>query len=43
VEAIKGQFKLGCDAVILHGATPAELIPVVDTYRAQRTDSPAVA
>ena len=31
--AIRGQFDLGCDGVILHGATPAELAPIVDAYR----------
>ena len=30
------QFDLGADGVILHGATPAELAPVVDAYRAVR-------
>ncbi len=35
VEAIRGQFALGCDGVILHGATPAELEPVVTAYRAR--------
>jgi probable F420-dependent oxidoreductase len=34
VAAITGQFDLGCDAVILHGATPAELAPVVEAYAA---------
>ena len=33
-EAVRGQLALGCDRVILHGATPAELAPVVDAYRA---------
>ena len=32
--AVRGQLALGCDAVILHGATPAELAPVVEAYRA---------
>lgn len=32
--AVRGQLALGCDAVILHGATPAELGPVVEAYRA---------
>jgi probable F420-dependent oxidoreductase len=32
--AVQGQFDLGADAVIMHGATPAELEPVVDAYRA---------
>ncbi|MFW0795489.1 TIGR03857 family LLM class F420-dependent oxidoreductase [Gordonia sp. CPCC 205515] len=30
------QFDLGVDSVILHGATPSELLPVVDAYRAVR-------
>lgn len=34
VAAIRGQQDLGCDGVILHGATPAELAPIVDAYRA---------
>jgi probable F420-dependent oxidoreductase len=33
VTAVRGQFALGADAVILHGATPAELEPVVSAYR----------
>ena len=32
--AVRGQLTLGCDAVILHGASPAELEPVVEAYRA---------
>jgi len=31
--AIRGQFALGCDGVIMHGATPAELTPIVAAYR----------
>ncbi len=34
VDAIKHQFDLGCDGVILHGASPTELAPIVDAYRA---------
>ena len=34
VDAIVAQRDLGCDAVILHGATPDELAPIVDAYRA---------
>ena len=34
VGAIRGQFALGCDRVILHGATPPELAPIVEAYRA---------
>ena len=30
---VRGQLALGCDGVILHGATPTELAPVVDAYR----------
>lgn len=33
VEVVRGQFALGADAVILHGASPAELAPVVAAYR----------
>lgn len=33
VEAIRGQLALGCDGVILHGATPYELLPIVNAYR----------
>jgi len=33
---VLGQFDLGADGVILHGATPAELEPVVDAYRLLR-------
>ncbi len=36
VAAIRGQFDLGCDGVILHGATPAELAPIVAEYRRTR-------
>lgn len=30
--AVRGQFDLGCDGVIMHGATPEELAPIVRTY-----------
>jgi probable F420-dependent oxidoreductase len=36
VEKIRGQFDLGCDGVILHGASPEELAPVVQEYRRTR-------
>jgi probable F420-dependent oxidoreductase len=36
-EAVRNQLMLGCDGVILHGCTPSELQPVVESYRA--TDS----
>jgi len=32
-DAIRHQLSLGCDGVILHGASPAELEPIVDAYR----------
>jgi hypothetical protein len=35
VDAIQRQLELGCDAVIMHGATPAELAPVFEEYRAR--------
>ena len=38
VEKIQGQFDLGCDGVILHGASPAELKPIVEAYREARSD-----
>lgn len=36
VEKITGQFDLGCDGVILHGASPAELEPILGAYRKAR-------
>jgi probable F420-dependent oxidoreductase len=33
--AVRGQLDLGADGVIMHGATPAELAPVVAAYRGQ--------
>ena len=33
VAAIRHQLALGCDGVILHGATPTELEPIVAAYR----------
>ena len=33
VAAVHHQLDLGCDGVILHGSTPAELRPVVEAYR----------
>lgn len=36
VAAIDNQFALGCDAVILHGASPSELDPIVAEYAATR-------
>lgn len=32
VAAIRNQFALGCDGVIMHGANPAELAPIVEQY-----------
>lgn len=37
-ERVLGQFDLGADGVILHGATPAELEPVVRAYRGLRPE-----
>ncbi len=34
-KAVHGQLELGADAVILHGASPDELAPVVKAYRAR--------
>ena len=34
--AVLGQFDLGVDGVIMHGASPDELAPVVEAYRAVR-------
>ena len=39
-ERVLRQFDLGVDGVIMHGATPAELAPVVDAYRGIRPDRP---
>ena len=38
VAAIRGQFDLGCDGVILHGASPTDLAPIIDEYRRTRPD-----
>lgn len=35
-ERVLRQFDLGVDGVIMHGATPTELAPVVDAYRSIR-------
>jgi 5,10-methylenetetrahydromethanopterin reductase len=35
--AVSKQFELGVDGVIMHGATPAELAPVVAAYRGIRS------
>lgn len=37
VATVRGQFDLGCDGVILHGANPFELQPIVDEYRKNRS------
>ena len=36
VAKVREQFDLGCDGVILHGASPAELSPIVEAYRRSR-------
>lgn len=38
VAAIRGQFDLGVDGVILHGASPSDLAPIVEEYRRSRPD-----
>jgi probable F420-dependent oxidoreductase len=38
VDAVRGQFDLGCDGVILHGASPDDLEPIVDEYRRTRPE-----
>ena len=40
VEAVLHQFDLGLDSVILHGATPSELAPILPAYRAARPRAP---
>ena len=35
-ERVLHQFDLGVDGVIMHGATPDELAPVVEAYRSLR-------
>jgi probable F420-dependent oxidoreductase len=37
-ERVLRQFDLGVDGVIMHGATPAELAPVVEAYRPLRPE-----
>ena len=34
VERIRKEFDYGADAVIMHGATPDELKPIITAYRA---------
>ncbi|MBW2396090.1 MAG: TIGR03857 family LLM class F420-dependent oxidoreductase [Deltaproteobacteria bacterium] len=34
---VQGQLDLGCDGVILHGANPEQLEPILAAYRKQRT------
>lgn len=36
---VNKQFELGVDGVIMHGATPEELAPVVEAYRHIRSDA----
>ena len=38
--AVRGQLNLGADGVILHGATPNELSPIVEAYRAGTSGAP---
>ncbi len=39
VDAINHQFDLGCDGIILHGASPTDLEPIVKCYERQRDAS----
>lgn len=39
VAEINHQLDLGCDGVILHGASPTDLAPIVECYAAQRDAS----
>ncbi len=39
--AIQHQLDIGCDSVILHGATPDELAPILPAYRAIRREGMA--
>ncbi|MCB9390141.1 MAG: TIGR03857 family LLM class F420-dependent oxidoreductase [Acidimicrobiia bacterium] len=43
VDAIEAQFALGCDRVILHGASPDELAPIIDEYASRTGPSDAAA
>lgn len=36
VRSIAAQFELGADGVILHGASPSDLAPIVEEYRRRR-------
>jgi len=38
-KAVLHQFDLGVDGVILHGATPSELEPILEAYRSIRPDA----
>ena len=40
VQSIRRQFHLGVDGVILHGATPDELEPIISEYRRTRDAAP---
>jgi probable F420-dependent oxidoreductase len=37
--AVQGQLDLGADGVILHGATPAELLPIVEAYSSRTANA----
>jgi probable F420-dependent oxidoreductase len=43
VSAIRNQIDLGCDGVIMHGATPGELVPIVAAYRSSVDSVPVPA
>jgi probable F420-dependent oxidoreductase len=38
VQSIRHQFDLGCDGVIMHGASPDDLAPIVHEYRVTRPE-----
>ena len=38
-QAVRDQLSLGCDGVILHGASPTDLRPIVDAYASDRDAS----
>jgi probable F420-dependent oxidoreductase len=38
VDKIQGQFDLGADGVILHGASPSDLAPIVAAYQTRRPE-----
>jgi hypothetical protein len=37
-QAVRAQLELGADGVILHGATPSELEPIIAAYTPRRSE-----